>query len=108
MLLYEFKNDQGDVIELPFDPAVVPSIGEQVEHPPGSGNRYTRIFSGAQIDAGAAAIVHQYPYESVSLEPGWPGCKTGPRGGQVVRSRQHEREIMAASKDVPGGQYARV
>lgn len=95
MPLYDFQLVGGkERIEEFFSMATVPAVGDVIQR---NGKKYRRIISRSIVNTEAvAAITHGYPYESHSL-PEMPEsiCKKSPNGLPVVRSQQHEREIMA-------------
>ena len=93
---YEFRTDEGEIVELYFTMAKVPGIGKIIRH---NGRSLKRVFGGVRGEH----ITNQhskYPYLSHSHTPWLPGCETAkdPRSGKlkpIIRSRQHERELMA-------------
>lgn len=104
---YQFRRlSDGELVSRFYSMHDMPSIGDVVDI---DGEPCKRIASkGIQLHEDIKNVVHKYPYESHSIEPGWPGTYTGPTGGQVIRSRQHEREIIRASQDAPGKPYTRI
>lgn len=106
MAQYPWKNlETGEVINLSASMKNPPKIGARKKI---KGVMHERILpTGYQLDADLKNKVSGYPYESQSIEPGWKGCERGPRGGAIIKSRQHEREITAQSKDRPGGTWER-
>ena len=79
-----------------------PKYGEIISH---EGNSLRRVIDAPQIDDRSHCT---YPYESFSIEKGWPGTKTGPNGGVIVNSPQTEREIISRSKNMAGKPYYRI
>ena len=95
-MMYEFQIVGGqEVIELPYSMPTAPRIGEVVQY---EGKSYMRILSrSVRLNSEQiATVTHGYPYESRSL-PDLPEsvCKKSPDGFPIIRSQQHEREVMA-------------
>lgn len=90
MPLYPFRTQSGETVELHFAMADAPSIGTTITR---DGRRLTRIASDAQIDP--AHNRHQYPYVAFNLPRNLPGCGATRIGEPIIRSKRHEREIMA-------------
>jgi hypothetical protein len=89
-MIYEFKDELDNVVEINMPMASVPSIGSIITH---NGSRLTRIFSNVQIDV--ALNRSQYPYVSNSLPRNLEGCKSTAIGKPIVMSKKHERNIMS-------------
>ena len=69
-----------------------PKIGEQFVH---DGRTVVRLASEMHVSADVAARVHGYPYSSRALSRNLAGCDTDRAGRPIIRSRTHEREVMA-------------
>ncbi len=99
-MIYVFRAEDGEEVELPFTMAEAPIIGETVDV---DGKTFTRVFCG-MIGGGIIAQHSKYPYLSSSMDP-TPGSVKGgiivrtKRGKQkvLIKSRKHEREVMAAN-----------
>lgn len=90
MPLYPFQCEDGSKVDLLFSMFDAPSIGTTIER---DGKRLTRLASDAQIDP--AHNRHQYPYVSQALPRGLPGAPHNRLGQPIVKSKRHERELMA-------------
>jgi len=97
-MIYVFRAEDGEEIELPFNMADVPSIGDTVDV---DGKAFRRIFCGI-IGKGTIAQKSKYPYLSSHMDP-TPGSVKGAKTVRTARgkpkvlieSRAHEREVMA-------------
>lgn len=69
-----------------------PPIGTEFTH---AGRTYRRTPSPSQVSADVEARVHGYPYCSRSLPRNLAGCDKDRAGRPIIRSRNHEREVMA-------------
>lgn len=91
MMLYEFIDEDDNVVEINLPMRDAPSIGSIIQH---DGRTLTRIPSvSVQVDP--ATNRSQYPYLSHALPRKLDGCRTDHRGRPIVESKRHEREIMA-------------
>lgn len=92
-MTYEFQEVGGiKIVDLYFRMADAPTVGTVIEH---EGRKFVRILSRPNLATEQIAVAcHKYPYVSVSL-PDMGGKLKYADGGQVVRSQQHEKEIMA-------------
>jgi len=90
-MIYEFKDKDGNVVEIAMPMAKAPPIGGIINH---EGLELTRIASlSVQVDP--ATNRSQYPYVSNALPRNLSGCKTDGKGKPIVESKRHEREIMS-------------
>jgi hypothetical protein len=89
-MLYEFLDNEGNVVEIEMRMREAPSIGSIIVH---EGKTLTRIASAMQVDPGTNRS--QYPYVSTALPRKLEGCKTNRQGKPVIMSKRHEREVMA-------------
>ena len=89
-MIYEFKDDHGNVVEISMSMREAPSIGSIIVH---EGRHLTRIASEMQVDPGSNRS--QYPYVSHALPRRLEGCKTTPDGKPLIMSKRHERNVMA-------------
>jgi len=91
MPFYPFRNvATGELREFGMPMLQAPRIGSIVTI---GGNRYERLPSLAQIDAGT--VRGMFPFASRSLPRKLAGCKHDAKGHPIVRSARHQREIMA-------------
>lgn len=97
-MMYVFRAEDGTEVELPFTMADVPSIGDTVEV---DGKTFRRVFCGHGGDH--ITVQHsKFPYLSSTMDP-TPGSVKGgitvrtKRGKDkvLIKSRKHEREVMA-------------
>lgn len=89
-MIYEFLDEDKNVVEIAFSMKEVPPIGSIIDH---EGRKVTRIMSVLQIDP--ATNRSQYPYVSAALPRNLAGCKTTRDGKPIVMSKRHERNIMS-------------
>lgn len=91
---YDFKLVGGEEkIEVFFPMSRAPRVGQTFMH---EGRMFIRVMSVPTINREQIATAcHSYPYVSHSLPDLGNVCKKTADGLQVVRSQQHEREIMA-------------
>lgn len=89
-MIYEFKDQNGNHVELSMSMAEAPSIGAIITH---EGRTLTRVASAMQIDP--ATNRSQYPYVSTALPRKLEGCRTDRSGKPIIESKRHERNIMA-------------
>ena len=97
-MIYVFRAEDGEEVELPFSMAEAPSIGETVDV---DGKAFRRVFCG-RIGDGTITMRSKYPYLSSHMDP-TPGSVKGAsivqtRRGKtkvLIESPQHEREVMA-------------
>jgi hypothetical protein len=88
MPMYEFKTDDGGILEKHFSIKDAPSIGSRRVI---DGQRCTRVVSTSP------QVRSEFkPYSSPTLPKGYPGCPTDRRGYSIVTSRDHERQIGKA------------
>ena len=96
-MIYEFVDETtGEIHEISYRMAAVPSIGDVIIH---KGRPVKRLFCGV-IGEGTIAQKSKYPYLSSSMSCKNAPCELGkdPRSGKVkpiIKNAQHEREIMA-------------
>ena len=81
----------GEEVEVHRPMSAAPRIGQEF---PFEG-RIVRRVASCHVHEGVAAMVHGYPYTSNSLPRNLGGCSTDSAGRPIVRSRRHERELMA-------------
>jgi hypothetical protein len=95
-MLYEYLCDRCQTVterSLPVSSA--PALG--AKHPcKNCGGDARRVISGSVSfeDAKLKADVHKYPIESISFT-GLEGCERGPKGGSMITSPTHRREVCA-------------
>ena len=92
MPIYVFQSADGHVVEAPFPVSKAPRIGDIIDR---GGVEFRRVPSFHLDVAGVDRKTHKYPYVSRSLPRGLEGCKTNTKSQPVIRSQQHEREVMA-------------
>jgi hypothetical protein len=91
--MYEFQLVGGaEKIERFFPMSQAPAIGKRIQH---NGKTYMRIVSVAQIDADVANRARGYPYVSSALPRNLPGADHTADGKPIIRSRTHEKNVMA-------------
>lgn len=87
MPVYEFKTDDGHILEKFFSISDAPPIGSRHVI---SGQSAVRVIS-----SGVQTSPDFKPYTSPTLPKRYPGCPTDKRGFSIVTSRAHERQIKS-------------
>lgn len=92
-MIYEFIDDDGELIEADFPMKRAPKIGGVYTVT----NRAGKLVQATRIISVPAAVAgdNWQPYASDRLPRNLPGCKHTPKGKPIIESRQQEREIAA-------------
>lgn len=95
MPIYVFETECGQQVEKMFPVSDAPRIGDIIDI---DGNKCRRVASFMLDGAGIQRKTHQYPFVSNSLPKNLrvDGEKvaTDNRGRPIIRSQQHERNIL--------------
>lgn len=87
MAMYEFKADDGEIIQVSYPMAQAPELGFVIKK---NGKKYVRILSSSASIGVQESIK---PYVTVAGPKGIPGCQTDPKTGRsVIENRNQERE----------------
>ncbi len=91
-MIYEFMDDEGNIIEASYSMADAPAVGSvvTVERPDGEHVEATRIMSTPAVQGD-----NWRPYISSRLPRHLKGCRTTPSGKPIIETKQQEREVMA-------------
>lgn len=91
-MLYQFKSDDGEIIERDFRMKDAPDLGAVVRF---KGKSYRRILSLPASVGLAEHDSNDYPRVSRALPKFTKNCPLNDKGQPVILNKAHERRILA-------------